>query len=278
MGGVIDKVVNIGQTSDADRARTAASDQAKAAQGAAMAREKQLEKSVGFAQQGLDEIRNAQSPQELAALTQALDQQGQNLQRQSDLFASIDPAIMEASQQAFQLLQGQDAKSLAPLKASRERQRKQLVDRLREQLGPGAETSTAGMQALNQFDQQSSDQLFQAQESSMGNLFGMASQGAQNRSSLNQGAQTLGGLSMGATQGRQAGLQGGFANLINAQQGLAAGAGSQFVGAQVKGAADLASANQRQASNTALLGSVAGGLLGPSLGAAGESIKKGIFG
>jgi len=255
---------------------TGANRMANAAGGAARAQEAALARGVGFAKEGLaagqksgqDMINAAKSPQELAALRQSLSKQGQALDRQSKLFDSIDPAVLEASQQALQLLRGEEAKSLGPLKQQQDTQRKALVDRLREQLGPGAETSTAGMQALNQFDQQASQQLAGAQEQSLGNLFGIAQQGAQGRSALNQGAQSL--ASIGGMFGQAAGRmsqahmgagqleQGGFSNLINAQSGLAAGSGSQFVSDQLKGQARMAQHGQAMEGAMSMMGSAAG--------------------
>jgi len=228
---------------------------AEAAGKAAQAREAELKTAVGMGKKGLEAaqdssqaaIRAANSPSEIAALTKAMKVQTSALDKQSQLFDSLDPAVLEASQQALGLMRGEEAKSLGPLKNQIATQRQQLVDRLREQLGPGAETSTAGMQALNQFDQQSSMQLGQAQEQSMGNLFNMASTGARNRSSLNQGTQALGNIGglFGQSAGRRSGAavsaagveRQGFADLMNAQAGLAAGAGSIHVDEQLKGQA-----------------------------------------
>ncbi len=113
MGGVIDSVMNIGQTSGADRANTAINNQAAAAQGAAQASEEELRKAVGFSQEGLDSAMGAlNTPEQLRAFSTSLNQQEQGLNRQAKLFDSIDPAVMAASQQALQLLQGEEAKSL----------------------------------------------------------------------------------------------------------------------------------------------------------------------
>ncbi len=242
---------------------------ADAAGRAAMAREKALAQGVQFGKEGLGraqaneaavggDINNAlaaaQSPQELQALTASLQNQERAVQRQSDLFASIDPAVMEASKQALQLLQGEEAKSQGPLKKQRATQRQQLVDRLREQLGPGAETSTAGIQALNAFDQESGQLFSGAQQQGLSQLFGIAQSGAQGRSAMNQGNLALGqiGQAFGGRAGRlsqanfgaagartnAAGLtQGATGQLIGAQTGLAGGAGSANVASQLRGQA-----------------------------------------
>jgi hypothetical protein len=245
----------------------------EAAGRAAQAQESAMQRGVGFAQDGLaagqiagqnavgaanksaaQMIRAAQSPEELRALRQSLQQQSQAITRQSALFNSIDPAIMEASQQAFKLLQGGDSAQSTAVAKRRKREREKLLANLRSQLGPGAETSTAGMQALNQFDSETES----LQQANIGQLFGMASSGAANRSQLNQGTGQLAniGSAFGNAAGRVSNAmgnagqmrvnanlgagqleQGGFSNLINAQQGLAGASGSQFVSDQLKGQA-----------------------------------------
>ena len=256
---------------------TGANRMANAAQGAAVAQERALAKAVEFGKEGLAAgqksgqamINAAKSPQEIRALKEAQMRQGRSLARQSKLFDSLDPAIMEASQQALQLLRGEEAKSLGPLKQQREQQRKALVDRLREQLGPGAETSTAGTQALNQFDQETSQTISGAQQEGINQMFGIGQAGAQGRSALNQGAQSLAGIGgmFGQSAGRmsQAHMgagqleQGGFANLMNAQGGLAAGSGSQFVGDQLKGQARMAQHQQGMEMVSSMFGGGGGG-------------------
>jgi hypothetical protein len=255
MSGVVTAIAVVG-AGTAIAQNEAGNRAADAAGNAAKAREAELRTAVGQGKQGLANakaraqqvISDANSPAEMQALQKAFAQQGAALDRQAKLFESIDPAIMEASQQALSLLRGEEAKSLAPLRANMKRQRQQLVDRLREQLGPGAETSTAGMQALNRFDQQSSDSLFNAQQQSMGDLFGMGLQGERAKLGreqvVNQGTATMGQIGglFGQSAGRKsaanasaAGIERqGFADLMNAQQGLAAGAGSNFVSEQLR--------------------------------------------
>lgn len=295
MGGIIDKVANIGQTSSADRAATATRDAAAAAGQAAQVQEEQLKKSVGFAQSGLRQLDatlapllTQNDPRALNEAFSAINAQKQNVSRQQELFQSLDPAIMEASQQALQLLRGEESKALGPLRQQRQTQRQALLDRLREQLGPGAETSTAGIQALNQFDQQTDSLVSGAQQQTLGQIFGIAQTGAQGRSALNQGASTLGGLAGQAssiqaqnanTRLGAAGLrQQGVNSLVNAQQGLASGSGSQFVEAQLGAQGRLQQAQTEFASNAAIGGQLMGGLFGASVGRAGAGIADSIFG
>jgi hypothetical protein len=216
-------VVVAGSVAQADASRKAARAAGKAAQAQKSEAQRQFDILEGRADEALEA---AESPQELAALTSALNQQQASNDKQAQLFAALDPAISAASEQALQLLQGQEAKSLDPIRKSRERQRTKLLNRLREQLGPGAETSSAGIQALNQFDTQTGETLFGAQQQSLGQLFGMGQSGAANRGALNQGI------------GQLANISGGFGNIaarrsgaINAGSGFLAQAGQQQVGA-----------------------------------------------
>lgn len=140
--------------------------------------------------------------QGLNSLDQDISNQQKNLDRQTQLISQLDPTIIEASQQALKLLRGESSSTLAPIQAQRDTQRQQLLSSLREQLGPGAETSTAGMQALNQFDQQTNSLMSQQQQSALGTLGQVGQQFTSQRpdmlreimgmSSLGQGKYQLG--------------------------------------------------------------------------------------
>jgi len=111
---------------------------------------------------------------ELKALNDQNAANTRDLERREKLLASSDPALIEAGRQALGLLQGKEVKSLDPIRKRREQDREKLKQRLRDQLGPGFETSTAGAQALNQFDQATDENLFQAQSQQLGQLLGVA--------------------------------------------------------------------------------------------------------
>lgn len=246
---------------------------ADAAQSAAQAQERAQSVGVQFATQGLSDARDvsqrmnrdidsaiadASSPQELRALMGSLQQQESALDRQAELFRSIDPAIMEASQQALSILRGEDSAQSTGIAKRRAGERDKLVSRLREQLGPGAETSTAGIQALSKFDSETEE----LQQNSLGQLFGMAQAGAQGRGALNQSTANLANIGgafgnrggrLAQTQLQGAGMRANAGGLvqnaqnarINAQQGLAAASGSQFVGEQLRGQAQNQFVNDR---------------------------------
>lgn len=164
-----------------------------------------------------------------------------NLSRQEQLISQLDPTIIEASQQALRLLKGEDASTLGPLKAQRDRQRQKLMNSLRAQLGPGAETSTAGMQALTMFDSET-DQLFAgAQQQALGNLGNISSQFSSQRPDMFREI-------MGRSQFGQ-----GKSNLLFNQAGILQGAGQNLIdtaGAEWTG--DVIKGQQNRAFNMKL--------------------------
>lgn len=96
--------------------------------------------------------------------------------RQQRILDATDPALIEAGEQALELLQGKEAQILGPLREQRSRQREELVQRLAARLGPGFETSSAGIRALNQFDAQTSQLSASAQLTAVGALLGTTTQ------------------------------------------------------------------------------------------------------
>lgn len=112
----------------------------------------------------------------LLQLDKDIANQEKNLARQEQLIAQIDPTIMEASQQALKLLRGEASSTLAPVQQQRDMQRQKLLNNLREQLGPGAENSTAGIQALTRFDSETNQLLSNQQQQALAGLGGLATQ------------------------------------------------------------------------------------------------------
>ena len=218
---------------------------ANSAQSGAMAQlgvaEQQRSQAMGFAQTAGSTMMNlAQAtPQELNALGTSYSAASQNLQQQQQLMASIDPALMSASKQALSLLQGGTAAATAPMLAMRNQQRAQLVNSLQSQYGPGAESTSIGQQALNNFDMQTNSMNFGMAQG----LQGMAEQGA---SSMNQNQlAAMGGLQQvgqgyGALQQRQLGAASNAYGLqMSAMNGTAApvynSAGAGAVGGVLQG-------------------------------------------
>lgn len=114
------------------------------------------------------------SPQEMAQLMNSISLNEQDVKRKQKLIDSSDPALIEAGTQALKLLQGQDAATLDPIRRQREKERAKLTQKLQAQLGPGYETSTAGIQALTAFDEATNNALAGAQQQSLAQLLGVA--------------------------------------------------------------------------------------------------------
>lgn len=150
-----------------------------AASAAGHAAEAQLDAAMRAREQAM-ELAKA-SPQEMASIEQILRLQQANitkgeeaLAKNRELLDAVDPALKEAGKQAYQLLQGKEAASLNILRQQRDQQRAQLQETLKNRLGSGYETSTAGAQALNAFDQQTAATLQDAQQQTMGALLGLS--------------------------------------------------------------------------------------------------------
>lgn len=121
------------------------------------------------------------SPAELNAIAtqyqnsaSSLEMQMKQIQKDESLLDSVDPALKEAGKQAYEMLQGKEAAVLGPLRNERARQRQSLQSTLRDQLGPGYETSSAGIEALGRFDQQTAAITSEAQQNTLGGLLSLS--------------------------------------------------------------------------------------------------------
>lgn len=108
------------------------------------------------------------SPEQMAAYDQALKAQQQVVRQQQTLAQSINPNLVEVGKQLSGLLQGKSAPVLNNIQNQRNLQRQQLIDQINTQMGPGGQSSSAGTQALNQFDQQTANMMSQAQNQYVG--------------------------------------------------------------------------------------------------------------
>lgn len=136
-----------------------------------------------------DEIQALQN--QLTNYNQTANLQGAQLQQQMQLYGTVSPQVQS-------LLQGGMAPTLQPYLNVQSNQRMQLQSDLARQLGPGWQNTTAGNQAMQNFNLQGSNQAAQIQQQYLGTM--MANQlalGASNTGAINQNAQTLGGLNMG---------------------------------------------------------------------------------
>lgn len=84
--------------------------------------------------------------------------------------SQVDPIISESSNQILGLLRGETTKLLDPVRKERQRQRQALENQLADRLGPGFRTSSAGIEALNKFDETSDLLTAQTQLQAVGQL------------------------------------------------------------------------------------------------------------
>lgn len=144
------------------------------------------------------------------------------------------------------LLKGEAAPTLNPYMAVVQNQRDQLSADLSRQLGSGWENTTAGMQALQQFNLQHSNQAAQIQQQYLGSM--MANNlalGSSVSGQINQGAQTLAGLNQGTF---------GMSNAIQGRQ-ISASEGTSMV--PYSGANNISQLGQGQ-----MMGQLGGSLMG----------------
>lgn len=210
-------------------------------------------------------VNAANSPLEINALQQALNQNEQEIARKQKLLDSADPALIESGRQALNLLKGQESSVLNPLKQNIAQQRLALQDRLKAQLGTGYANTTAGIQALSKFDQAAQSSLAGAQQQSLASLLGVAQNtSAQNNlsSNINQTA------SLGSLYGNIANRN---VSAINATP--ITGSGAQFVSDLQQARNNTQLAGQLiQGGAAALTGAPTGAAAGASAPTGGQSM------
>jgi hypothetical protein len=204
------------------------SDQAKYAQRAAEAEQAARVGVTNEARAARDRANAAaQSPQQLAALQRGLEAAQTQVETDLRQLAAIDPAIMEASKQVLDLLQGKEAAVNSPMMKQRAQQRQNLVNSLKSQYGPGAESSSIGARALQQFDDQTNTMFQQNQMATTGQMMGIASTRMQG-----PGFGQLMGVASGFGDYQNRILnaqQSGDRNVLAGMQEEVQGAGAQYV-------------------------------------------------
>jgi len=238
----------------------------KGADRAASAAAKAAGNQVIHARNAYKKLAGAVEPLTTAGLLnydKSIAAQERNLARQEQLVAQIDPAIIEASQQALKLLKGERSSTLGPMEQQRAQQRQTLLNTLREQLGPGAEMSTAGMQALTRFDSETNQLTSNQQQQAISNLGGLTAQLSSTRPDLLREATGLGAIGQG-----RAGLGMQAAELIwNARQPFINAVGGQQIGGMMRGQYQQAQGNALMNSASQFAGMYAGGGFGGGGGA-----------
>lgn len=203
------------------------------------------------------------TPMELSALNRAYDSADKSLAREEKLLAAIDPALMEASKQALSLLRGETADINKPMTNMRNMQRQQLMDSLRAQYGPGAESSSIGQKILQNFDMETNNLFAKNQQNSLAQTFGMAATDFGSRYSRGIGQVQQVGQGFSALQERKLNTR---LNTGNAMLGALSGtsqqmiqtAGAPYVGDAVRGAQSQAFMNQLMGIGGTVLGTYAG--------------------
>lgn len=211
------------------------------------------------------------SIEELNAFGQSLGYAQKQADQDQRLIDSIDPALMDASKQVLGLLKGDTSGVGNIVNNQRAMQRQKLLSSLREQLGPGAETSTAGIQALTRFDSESASLSASTQGQSLASLMGLI-----NGRPTNAGAGNI--AQIGQLYGNRANRMGNATmqtgqSTLNAMMGTNAQVlqttGHQYLGDQLSGRA------MQQFGGQIVQGAatMAGGMYGGGGGGAAGKVK-----
>lgn len=163
----------------------AAQDSADATEQAAIAQQSAAREQLEFDKQKMAMAQQAALPnyEEMAAKKRLLDsrnmflnQQMGYLQKEQVLLDSVDPALREAGEQAYKLMKGEEAAVLGPIRKQRDRQRIVVENELASRLGSGFRTSSAGIEAMRRFDDETDTLMASAQFTTLNNLLGVSAQ------------------------------------------------------------------------------------------------------
>lgn len=198
----------------------------------------------------------ADSADEIIQLQRAVQTNQQDIVRQQRILDSTDPAVIEAGKQALNLMKGVESSTLAPLRSKLQKDEQTLRGKLLKQLGPGYENSTAGIQALNAFQESSSNALSNAQQTAINSYLGTA----QNFSSQGLSQQTSQAGTLGSLYGNIAQRK------VSAVQGSPINAGLQYAGEMASAQAKQQNFGQLMQIGGMAVGAVTGGIGGAALG------------
>ena len=218
VGGIAGSIIQNGYNQDAAQAQGTA----------ALEQQAQAQKAAAFATPTAAELDNLSKQINLYDTSYARSQ-SQIDQLSKQITDTYGQNILEQGQQLHAQLTGAQSQQVQAAQQLRDRQRSQLVSNLTSTLGPGAASTSAGQQVLNNFDFQTSQAISQVSQQSINQLLqGLTGlQGAQStagNSILNINGQ-LGGM-LNSIQSTQAGFQN---RQYNAQMGLANFAGADQV-------------------------------------------------
>jgi len=171
IGGAV--IGTIGANKQADATREAGNAQLQAAREEIAAAKERQEKEIAERQRIQKMAMDAavKSPTEIAAISRiiqlrdtAYNQQKAELDKQFAILDAADPAIKEAGSQLYSLMKGEQTKLMEPVLKNREVARQKLEAQLARTLGPGFRTTSAGIQALNNFDMGTDSVVSQVQQ------------------------------------------------------------------------------------------------------------------
>lgn len=178
------------------------------------------------------------NPAQMAAHDQALQAQEHVVRQQEQLAQTMAPNLVNIGKQLGQLMQGQSAPVLQNLQQQRDRQKSQLQDHLNAQLGPGGASSSAGIQAMSNFDNETANMMSSAQQSYMGQFMSASLQSPSVMNALGGANVDLANINANSPQAQAARMLGSMTGMgQNAQQNLVQTAGGQYIGQQLQGQA-----------------------------------------
>lgn len=230
---------------------------AEAAQNAAHDKADQAKKNFDLAtgfKKDLSAATEDVTIESMLSMENAIKAQDRNLSRQEELVKQIDPAILEASQSALRIMRGDQNN---PFSRQRALGRQKLLNRLREQLGPGAETSSIGLKALSQFDSETDAGTTGAAQG-YGQIAQQFSGLRPNMLQESTGLSNLAAGRAGLRYQQQGLIQGANNNILQMGQGLTDTAGWQHTAA-------IINSQNRQAFQNQLIGgafTLGGAMLG----------------
>lgn len=173
-----------------------ADSQADAAQQIAMAQMQEQQRTrglaMGAAQPSVEELQMMQS--ELSNWQRMNSFHASELERTQKTLNAIDPNIMESANQLHSLMTGGESASLNPLKSQRARERQSLESNLRNTMGAGYMSSTAGQQALAQHDQQTDEMMTTARFGAMNQMAALGQSQAGTSATVGGSMRATGGL------------------------------------------------------------------------------------
>jgi hypothetical protein len=259
------------------------------------------QQQLQFAQQALTDQINARSsgiaqaqtaaqmsPQEISSINQMLTTQTSSLSASLNSISTMQnqlnamsPQVQAAGQDYYNLLTGQSAAILAPLQQQQTQQRNQLMDQLAGTMGPGFMSSSAGIQALTNFDNQSAITLNNAQMNAIqtvGSQY-MAGAGMQEQGQYGVGAQIQGayGQSIATTQAAAGAYASNTALQTNATLGAMSANPLNPFGVSTAAGAVTAAAPGTSA-GTAMIGQGVGNALGGFGGTLASGANAATFG